>query len=761
MTIPQESWTLALADFLRSQSQIQALMLDPKAQRMSVATLGKPDMRYLERQLLETLANVEQYASQSVHSIGVLVRTVEGKVFLEKPSCPTAPRFWTWRQLPWPQPQAQAQPHEWVLMAWLAGLCGLFGLLGVSTALFPQLPTWVRPAAYFLAMALGGWDAFMDVLQKLPKGQFDIHFLMLAVAIGASAIGAIGEGALLLFLFSFSGALEHFALFRTHKEIKSLFKMTPKEVLLLDPLGPLGVEKRVPVESIQVGDVLVVKPGDLFALDAEVIWGSTAADEATLTGEAHPIAKQVGDTVFAGTINLWGSVQVRVLRPMAESALQKIIRLIQQAQHLKAPSQRFTDRFGTHYTLLILGLTTLLFVFWWQVMGVLPFANGPLGYSAFYRAMTFLVVASPCALVLSVPSAILAAIAWGATRGILFRGGAAIEKLSEIDVAALDKTGTLTTGELEVERVESFPEGQEAQVLQIAYAIEQHAQHPLARAIVAHGKKIGLTAEKVQNVKSMTGLGIQADYAGARCLLGRRELLDMGPLQPWATQIPEPPAAYCEVWVLQGQLLGRILLKDQIRDQSRPVLETLRRMGIRTLMLTGDHRQSAEAVGRQLGISEIRAHLKPEDKVAVIQDLTRAGYRVAMVGDGVNDAPSLAASYVAVGMGARGSDAALEQSDVVLMHDRIDHFLDALNLSRRATRIIHQNISISLITLVFMGLASLSGKIPISLGVVAHEGSTALVCLNSLRLLRKGKGKERERKGKERERKRPRGTRAP
>lgn len=726
---------VALAHFLHSQQELEAVLLDPQAQTISVATLGKADLAALERQLAQTLSGVERYAQKTdtVSTSGLTIKKIQGKTLLEKPSCPTAPRFWTWRELAWPEPQEHETGDEWSLLAWLAGLCGLFGLLGLGARLVPGLPSWASPACFYAAMAFGGWDAFVDVLKKLPKGQVDIHFLMLAVAIGASAIGALGEAALLLFLFSFSAALEHFALFRTHKEIKSLFSLAPKEALRLEADGS---ETQLPVDQIQVGDTLHIKPGDLFPLDAEVTWGQTAADESTLTGEAHPIEKPVGSTVYGGTVNLWGSVHAKVLRPAAQSALQKIIRLIQEAQHLKAPSQRFTDKFGTSYTLLILGLTLGLFLFWWQVWGVPAFHNQPHVYSAFYRAMTFLVVASPCALVLSIPSAILAAIAWGARHGILFRGGAAIEKLAEVDVAALDKTGTLTTGELAVEAIESFPQGQEDAVLEMAYALERHAHHPLARAIVTYGKQKGLKpTHDIHNVKSLVGMGLQADFEKGRCLLGRRELLNLGPLQAWVDKLPEPPAAYSEVWVVHDQLLGRILLKDQIREHSRPVLETLRRMGLRTLMLTGDHRQSAEAVGQSLGIAEVRAHLKPEDKVSVIQDLTQAGYRVAMIGDGVNDAPSLAASYVAVGMGARGSDAALEQSDVVLMHDRIDHFLDALALSRRARRIIRQNLCLALGTLVLMGLVSLSGLLPISLGVIAHEGSTALVCLNSLRLL--------------------------
>ena len=312
---------------------------------------------------------------------------------------------------------------------------------------------------------------------------------MLAVAVGASSIGAWAEGALLLFLFSFSGALEHFALYRTRREIDGLFDAAPKTA---NVIGEDGEETQIPVNQVGVGRELVVRPGEQFPVDALVTDGKTAADESNLTGEANPVSKLLGDTVFGGTINLWGAVRAKTLRPAGESAMQKVIRLIREAQHLKAPSQRFTDRFGTRYTVGILSLTVVMFLVWWLGFGVRPFANTEDGFSAFYRGMTLLVVASPCALVLSIPSAILAAIAWGARHGILFRGGAAIEKLAEVDLVALDKTGTLTTGEMEVERIESFPPGREREAAELAFSLESHGTHPIGRAIRKYGVREGL-----------------------------------------------------------------------------------------------------------------------------------------------------------------------------------------------------------------------------------------------------------------------------
>ena len=300
---------------------------------------------------------------------------------------------------------------------------------------------------------------------------------------------------------------------------------------------------------------------------------------------------------------------------------------------------------------------------------------------------------------------------------------------------ALDKTGTLTTGELMVAGCESFPPGREQEVIELACALEANSQHPIARAITQHGRKHGVRARAVEEFESLTGQGVRGRHDGAPVLLGRRELLEAGPLAEWARQLPPAAAELSEVWVLAKGVIGRVLLRDEIRTQSREVLGRLRAGGIRTVMLTGDRSHAAEAVARELGLDEVQAGLTPEGKVAAIQAFREQGYKVAMVGDGVNDAPSLAAAYVSVAMGARGSDAALEQSEVILMNDRIDNFLAAERLSRRARRIIRQNLAVSLGVVVVMVLAAGAGIVPLTVGVFAHEGSTVVVCLNSLRLL--------------------------
>jgi Cd2+/Zn2+-exporting ATPase len=519
---------------------------------------------------------------------------------------------------------------------------------------------------------------------------------------------------------------------RTHKEISALFKIAPKNALVVDATGN---EQIVPVESLKAGDRLLVKPGDVFPVDGEIAKGKTAADESNLTGEAAPVEKAQGDSALAGTMNLWGAVELVATRAPAQSSLQRIIHLIQEAQRLKAPAQKFTDKFGTGYTYAVLGLAALMFFVWWLGFGRAPFASVGETKSAFYMAMTLMVVASPCALVLSIPSAILAAIAWAARRGILFRGGAAVEKLAQVSTVAMDKTGTLTTGELQVAEIKTFPAGREKELVELAYGIERLSAHPLARAMTRHAKHEGVSAAQVQQFESVTGQGLKGVFNGKPILLGRRSFVagtfavanpaEAGPSQP----------GYSEVWVECGDLVGRIVLRDEIRPQARDVVVALRKLGLKLVALTGDRRETGEALKEALALDDVRAELKPEDKVAAISRLTDSGEKVAMIGDGVNDAPSLAAAYVGVAMGSRGSDAALEQAEVVLMHDRLENFLAAYHLSRRARRIIYQNLFISLGTVVTLVAFALAGAIPLTLGVLGHEGSTVIVVTNSLRLL--------------------------
>jgi Zn2+/Cd2+-exporting ATPase len=753
-----------VADVMRRAPTLEAVKIDRAKQSVSLATLGQPDPE-LERVVTEQIRALQgktpgcrllegdpSCATCTVPLDAAVQRNLNicsdnNVTTIARVSCPTAPHFWKWRAFPLPRlvprevhlEDAETHALEWKQQLIAAVLCGGFALASVLVGGTWRLPLFV--ASYLC----GSWFTAQEVWEHLQQRKLDVHFLMLTVALGSASIGAWGEGAVLLFLFSFSGALEHYAMGRTQREISALFKSAPKSAIVLDEQHR---ELIVPVAQLTPGMRLLIKPGDQFPVDAELASGSTAAYESNLTGEAAPVEKRVGDTVFAGTINLWGAVESVVVRPASQSALQRIIQLIKEAQHLKAPSQRFTDRFGSRYTTGILALTVVMFFVWWLAFGLPPFTSSAEMRSAFYKAMTLLVVASPCALVLSIPSAVLAAIATGAKRGILFRGGAAVENLADIQVVAMDKTGTLTTGELRVERVESFPAGREREVAELAYSLERLSTHPLARAITRHGKGQGLKGMPLENFQSITGQGLCATLNNEPVLLGRRawvldqhaagqRIAGLAPAEPSNGDIAlhQRGVGISEVWVAQGGFTGRITLRDDVRSQARAVVDALRAQGLHTVVLTGDHHAAAEHLKTLLAVDEVRAELKPEQKVEAIREFMERKQRVAMIGDGVNDAPSLAAADIGVAMGARGADAALEQAAVVLMHDRLDNFLTAYQLSRRARAIIRQNLVISLGTVVVLVTCAILGAIPLTLGVVGHEGSTVVVVLNSLRLL--------------------------
>ncbi len=751
----------SVAGVLQAEPTLEAVTVSPQAQTLGLATFGASVDKQLESRVgqavikgasagtslgcgllagtndCSTCANPLEAALKSQVTIN---RTGAGVTFA-RVTCPTAPTLWSWRKIPLPRfvqrelelPTEEAHLNEWKAQLAAAVLCGCLGL-----AAYGVEPGSLRLALLIAAYAAGAWYTVEETWERLQKGAVDVHFLMLAVAAGSASIGAWGEGATLLFLFSLSGALEHYALGRTQREIASLFKASPKTALVVDAEGR---ENERPVEQLRPGMLLAVKPDSQFPVDGIIQRGATAADESTLSGESAPVDKRSGDLVLAGTLNLWGAVQVEVTRPAAESALQKIIHLIRQAQQSKAPSQRFTDRFGSGYTIIVLIMTVVMFFVWWRAYGLLPFASTAETKSAFYRAMTLLVVASPCALVLSIPSAILAAIAWAAKRGILFRGGAAVEMLAEIDLVALDKTGTLTTGDLSVESIQAKPDGRAEEAGQIAYALARHSSHPLSRALTEHGRRLGWAGAEVDHLESVAGQGISGRLNGRLCLLGRRDFIDSlaaEPARELLKQLPDQSPSGIgqpEVWLAAEHLVARVQLRDEVRPESARLIEALRAAGLKTVLLTGDRRENAAAIHRELPLDEVRSELRPDDKLAYIIQQNEAGRRVAMVGDGVNDAPSLAAAHVGVAMGARGSDAALEQADVVLMRDRLENFLAAFRLSQRARRIIQQNLFLSLGTVIVLVGFALAGQIPLTMGVIGHEGSTVVVVLNSLRLL--------------------------
>ena len=661
---------------------------------------------------------------------GVQMRRKKDKIILERESCPTAPQYWFWRALRGVKlevrhlPSVMGAGKKWKVPLGLAVVCGLAGLAGWAA------DGWMEKIFFLVAYGAGAWKTAGEVWEQLKKKILDIHFLMLAVAVGSAVVGHWDEGALLLFLFSLSGALEELAAYRTERELAGLFRTAPREAVRVHEDGR---EESVPVEILEPGMRVRVRPGDSFPVDAEVVEGRSGADESSLTGEAASVPKEVGSVVLAGTVNLWGRVDLRVLRIARESALEGVLRLIREAQEQKAPVQRFTDRFGTRYTKAILGLSLLMFLVWWGLAG---WGWNQLG-GAFYKSMTLLVVASPCALVLSIPSAILAGIAAAARRGILFRGGSPIERLGGIARVALDKTGTLTTGEMKVRGVEVVG-GTEEQVLRGAGSLGVQSLHPVSVALVREVRGRGWNISAAMDFSSSTGGGLRGRSGeGVECFLGRRSFLGSA---GWVDSTPAPTPGVTEVFYSAGDVRGRILLEDEIRTASRPLLDWLVGQGLKVTMLTGDREAAAKLVAEQVGLQEYRFGLHPEEKVEAIRQWSRQGEKVAMVGDGVNDAPSLAAAEIGVAMGARGTGAALAEADIILMRDRLESFAEAYDLSRRVRRIIAQNLVISLGTIILLVGAAMGAAIPLTLGVAGHEGSTVIVVLNSLRLLAPNRG---------------------
>lgn len=733
-----------MAHAMMTRPELKAIRIDPAQDKASYAFLGVDDDPDLKAEIESILARhpIEADLAPDPSSLPAGIRFISlpnAGILLEKDSCPTAPKFWHWKDIPririkarqsTPPPGEHAHELNWKPRLLSAVLCGGLALTAFLIAHSnTESPLALGTLLYLAAYACGAWYPAIEVWELLRKRILDIHFLMLAVGVGAASIGHWAEGAVLLFLFALSGAMEALAMARTEREIQGLFTQAPKEAVRLDEDG---CEHAVDVDAIATGMQLRVRPGEQFPVDATIISGSSSADESSLTGESVPVDKSPGDPVFSGTLNTWGMIDCQAVRAANESSLARIITLIREAQDSKAPSQRFTDQFGTGYTYAVLTASSLMFCVWHFGLGVPAFVTAPEESSAFYRAMTLLVVASPCALVLSIPSAILAGIAAGARGGVLFRGGIAIEKLADVQHIAMDKTGTLTAGELDVVQIESFPPGNEKRVLEMAACLAHQSTHPLSRSILQHWRALhpdsGLP--EAAHFRSVNGMGITGTLQHSPIQLGRREMFS-----EWDALPPLPEIGVTECLVGNAQIHGRILLRDHVRSESAPLLQQLYRLGLKVTMLTGDRQASAQKVAQEIHLDDFKAELQPEDKVAAIRHWRQQGQQVAMIGDGLNDAPSLAAADVAVGMGLRGSDAVLEQADIVLMHDRLENFHYAYTLSRKAKRIIRQNLVISLGVIIILVIGALSSTLPLTLGVIGHEGSTVVVVLNSLRLL--------------------------
>ncbi|NJB86094.1 Cd2+/Zn2+-exporting ATPase [Lewinella marina] len=631
---------------------------------------------------------------------------------------------------------------------YFAAASGVFWLAGLLLALLTDLSEPVGIILYVAAILFGGYYATLEAYEGVRAGRFEIDFLMIVAAAGAAALGKWGEAALLLFLFSLGHALEHYAMARARKSISALAKLAPATALLRDGNGDTH---EVDVEDLRVGDVVVVKPNTKIPADGVVISGTGAVDQSAITGESVPVEKMpVGPTkraidlatlppehrTFSGTVNGGSVLEVRVLKPARDSTLAKLITLVQEAENQKSPTQQLADRFERNYVPAVLVLVSLL-LFAFLVLD-------ETFQQSFYRAMAVLVAASPCALAISTPSAVLAGVARAAQRGVLVKGGRPLEDLGGLTAIAFDKTGTLTEGKPRLTAVLPAAGISRRELLTTAVAVEELSDHPLAAAIVAGGEEeLGGPVEiRASGLEALTARGIRARYDGQTVHIGNRRLLqettgrDVPPdIDRQMTELET--AGHTAMLVHRGDTyLGIISVMDVARPTARPTLAALRKLGIqRMVMLTGDNQRVADAVARDIGITDPLGSLLPEDKVNAIRRLMAEEGRVAMIGDGVNDAPAMASSTVGVAMGAAGSDVALETADVALMADRIDNLPFAIGLSRAAHRIIRQNLWISLgvvavlVPLTLLGIASLGPA------VIAHEGSTMVVVLNALRLL--------------------------
>lgn len=619
--------------------------------------------------------------------------------------------------------------HGWRALAVQSAICGALGLGAVAWRdLGPAAPEGIFQLLILGGCLAGGWEAAAEAWHSVRHHRrIDVHLLMLLAAAGAWSVGQPLEGLLLLFLFSAAGAMEHYALDRTRRAVDALMAGAPTHARRED--GTLA-----PVAELRAGDRILLLPGDRVPADARVTDGATEADESTLTGESVPVPKRPGDEVLAGTLNGSGRVVATVLRGESESSVQRILRLIRDAQARKAPSQRLIDTWGGTYATAVI-VASVGFLLWLLHDGaplIADAAGQVASEGALYRAMTLLVVMSPCALVLSIPSAVLAAIASGARRGILFRGGAAVERLAEVEVICFDKTGTLTRGEPTVVGHRCEPASAEPAALAALAALGGASSHPLSRSVASWCATRGILPAAPGDFESVAGEGLQGVVGGRLWRMGKRTFVGA----------PEPQARSedglgSEVWVSDGSAWMQVRLRDTVRTESKPMLAALAARGIRCVMLTGDKSGAAAKAAAEIGMPEVASGLKPWDKVERIRALSAEGRVVAMVGDGVNDAPSLAAADVAVAMGGRGSDAAKETSDILLVDDRLDKLVDAHDLSLRTHRVIRQNLAISLGTVVLMAFLTVAQGVPLPVGVIAHEGSTVVVCLNGLRLLRR------------------------
>ncbi|NRB06502.1 MAG: heavy metal translocating P-type ATPase [Richelia sp.] len=616
--------------------------------------------------------------------------------------------------------------------AYPAAICGVLILIGWVCLHFD----WIGFAILILTAAyvIGGYESTKEGLTTLwQEKELDVDLLMIVAALGAASLGLwrreyhlIIDGAVLILLFAISGALESIAMESTERNIRSLMTVVPDSARVIHN----DEEHNIMISQLQVGDVVLVKPGEMIPTDGIIVEGETTVNQAPITGESIPVDKKIGDEVFAGTLNGNGVLQLQVHHPPESTLIQRVIRLVEQAQNQAPPSQQFVERFERGYAKIIVLLGIIL--------GTLPpFILRWEWETTIYRMLIFLVVASPCALMASIMPTLLSGIACGARKGILFKNGAQLEKIGRVEAIAFDKTRTLTMGQLEVVDIIPVPQYSTEQVLQLAAAIESGSEHPIGEAIIQVAKKANVSWQCATQIQAKTGRGIIGEVAGVKVTVGKASTSICSPELQEASRTLEN-RGQTVVWVsLAQEVIGIIAVADKVKSEAATAIASLKQLGIKsTSMLTGDNQRTAQTVAQTLNIDAVYAQLLPEDKLAVIGNLQQKFQNVAMVGDGINDAPALAAANVGVAMGVTGTDVALESADIILMSDNLAKLSQAIQLGRRANRIIKQNIIFALLFICLLLVANFAGSINLPLGVVGHEGSTLLVTLNGLRLLK-------------------------
>ncbi|HEU4725881.1 MAG TPA: heavy metal translocating P-type ATPase [Candidatus Eisenbacteria bacterium] len=633
----------------------------------------------------------------------------------------------------------------------LTALCAIAGLAGAGVGRAGGDPAW-RIALYAVSYLAGGWGPTRDLLANLLRGQLDINLLMIAAAAGSAALGHWGEGAILLFLFSLSGTLEGYTMERTARSIESLIELRPDTALVVRD----GRETRLPIESIGVGERVRTLPGERFAVDGTIEEGETAADESTLTGESAPVTKRPGDRVFAGTLNAHGAPLVRVEKMPGETTISKIVQMVQEAGRAKSTAERFVDRWQRTYVIAVFAGAALA--------ALLPLLILHAPWSeAWYRGLVLLVAASPCAVVIASPAAMLSAITHAARHGVLFKGSIHLERLGEVGALAMDKTGTVTEGKPRLTDIRVV-EGElgEEDLLALAASIEARSEHHTARAVRQEAERRGLRPSPLSEFESHSGEGVHGHSREYWVGVGREPLfarhgvpLSPALLEATASLRSQGKTALIVVVRRQGNgardagrsgpdgllpggevAAGVLAVADVVRPRARDAIAACRGLGVGHIaMLTGDHASVAASIGAEIGVDEVRAGLLPEQKVTAIRELKAKWPTLAMVGDGVNDAPALAAASVGIAMGGAGTDVALDTADVVLMRDDLKGIPFSLWLARRARRVVTQSLTFAFCMIGLLVITTLLGFLPLWLAVVCHEGSTLLVIANGVRLL--------------------------